>query len=346
MSETESLKKTLPRQESPDPGVKVLEMGHCARSAWDLFVLFGADRMDEFKSLALKSKDKGLDSGYTMLIGASRIHGDKAAFEDIAVDYAVQFGMSPPAWFEGHTRQQQTGPSALEINVSNFSSDTIIETTVKMETPRPLILNLGHVHKVDAAGVDLFSESLNGRIAQGHKTKIVNSEKMTSDLVDKLVIISGKPHPVLWDFCFQIFRLTNAKTKFDQACTEYGKLGGHAPSWKNLAEPEEELKEVKSTTHFIAGKKLSEISVNAAKSFLATDAGARARESGHGVIDMSMTVSGSLTDAIGVMSFIQCFREQKVKVSLVNVNEIFVLMFASLAIQNMVESVSAPGLVN
>lgn len=321
-------------------------MGHCSRSTWDLFILFGSNRMDELKTLALKNKEKGLDSGYNVLIGLSRIEGSKSDFEDIAVDYAVQFGQSPPSWLEEHTTKKVTNAPSLEVSISNFSADTIIETTVKMESPRLLVLNMANVQKVDASGVDLFNEALNARIDRGEKTKVINSEALVDKLIDRLKAVPGQPPLDLWNFCLTVFKLTNAKEKFDSAIIQFKNVGGTEIEWKNLADPEEVVEVMKKSPNLMSNTKISTMTVDWVKNYLATPVGAEARSKGEIIIDMSGTQSGSLTDLIGILPAIQYIKDQKLKVLMINVNEIFYAMFNALAINQIVESITLPGMNN
>lgn len=343
MTDQSTSTKKPPRHESLDSNVKVTEMGTCSRSAWDCFILFGAGRQDEFRALAKKVKEKGLDSGYTMLIGLARLDGDKTAFEEIAVDYAVQFGQSPPSWHEAHTKKKNPNEGAIETHVESFSIDNIVEVTVKMEIHRPLILNLSKVLKVDAAGIELFNEALAGRQARGVKTRMYNGDRLVEELISKLSLVQGKPHKSLWEFCFAYLRMNGNQKLFTSAMAQYVSIGGEQTPWQDLSEPAEEEETRAGTDQIHGPERLSGFNSTLADVFLKSAAGLKARESGRVTIDMERTSMGSLIDAIAMPAFIKVLTDAKLKVSLVNVNEIFVAMFEALAIDQVVDSVSVPG---
>lgn len=339
MSNNDTIKGAAPSQEAP---ISVVELGTCSKTAWEAFVLFGAGRMDELKTISRKAKESGSATGYSFLLGLARIEGEQGVFEDTAVDFAVQFGQSPPAWFDGHTRKKDPNAGQIELVIESFSIDTIIEVTVKMESPRPLKIDLSRVSKVDAQGMDLFSEALSGRISRCEKTKIVNGDKLVESLIEKLSSVGGKPPKALWSFCFDYFRLNGMKARHDQAAVTYIGLGGTKPEWVDLSEPEADDKTATAFDGWQAGERIRSLSLTAAKTFLATPKGAEAKAAGMLQIDFSLTSAGSLTDAMEFMDVIRFFDQQKIRLSLVNVNEIFLAMFNALGLANMVDSISTP----
>lgn len=340
-----ALKKHLPSQEVLDPTVKVIELGETTRSAWEAFIFFGAGRVDEFKELARKAKENGFDSGYAMLLGQARIEGDKEAFEDLAVEYAVQYGQSPPAWYESHTRQLNPTRAAFEFQIESLSEDTILEVTVKLESPWPLILDLKKVQRADASGIEMFNESLGLRTARGGQTTLTNGEKLVSRIAEKVNTSPVKGSSSLWEFCFTYWKFNGLQDAFAQAAEAFVRLGGQAPVWEDLSEDKGTSADGKVVQGYKAPEYLSGMTAEAAKLFLETPQGSRALSSATLSIDMASTRHASLSDATTVMNCFKVFTDQKIKVSLTNVNEILAAMLRSLAIDRAVESVAAPGLV-
>lgn len=344
MTEQATVTKAPPQHESIEPSVRVTTMGSCSRSAWECFILFGAGRIDEFRTMAKKAKERNLHSGYTMLLGIARIDGDKSAFEDVAVDYAMQFGQSPPSWHEAHSRTNRTTESVIEVAVASFSSDTIIETVVKMDMPRPIRLDLSQVKQVDNAGMDLFNEALASRIARGLKTRIVNGDRFVDDLELRLGASTAKLAKASWEFCFSYYRINGLRQHFERAAKKYASLGGEPPQWQDLSEPAQDPQASQAAGNgFMAPARLVGLDAAAARALLASEAGARARREGTLVVDMVNTTSGSIFNAMDAAEFFSQLRQAGVRVQLLNVNEIFVAMFEALSIDHLVESICVPG---
>lgn len=322
-----------------DSSIRVKKLGQCHQVTWAAFHLFGAKMSTELKDYLLKAKEKDSISAYKFLIGLSRLDGDKKIFEDIAVEYAVQFGESPPSWYEGHTpKRAAIGP--LEVIVESFSVDTIIEVTVKMENPRPLVLHLSTVKKIDLAGIDLFNESLYSRIQRGEKTSLINGENLIADLFGKLKSMQGKTPPKsLWDFCFNYLKLNGLKDEFEKASRDYTKLGGELVHWKNLAEPLQTEKR-KAFDGYVGDEELLTLTEKSATDFLATELGRKCAMTKTINVDFSRVRKGTLISAMNTNHFVKVFKQHGYSVNFVNVNEIFHEMFIAIGLD--VNSIAVP----
>lgn len=343
MISTEVAKAKNQTCESSDPSVKLLGLGACTKSMWELLVLFGENKINDFRSASEKAKIKGGDEGYIMLLGLARIEGKQAAFEDIAVDYAVQFGQSPPSWFEGHTEHKGGMNEFTELKIESFAVDYIIETTVKMENPRPLRMDISMVTKLDASGIDLFNESLAERLLRGDKTKLVNGSKIIDGLMAKLRAREGKPIVALWSFCFSYFRLNNLEHQFDAAAQAFVEFGGEMPVWCNLADKEDQDAGNVQFDGLTAPASLAEMDVNLASGFLVSARGIKAIDDKRVTICMAGLVRGSIYHAIGFIDFLKIFKSRGIAVLLINVNEVFNAIFRAVLIDQLVDEISIAG---
>lgn len=328
-----------------DLNVHVRKLGHCTRSTWDSFVLFGTGRLDELKSAAKKSKEKDIPEAFDFLFGIARIEGDQKFFEEMALDYTTQMGLSPPSWFDGHNKKKEVVDNGITFSVESFMVDTIIEATIKLENPRDLTIDLGNVGRIDASGIEIFFESLKSRLERKEKTKMVNGDKVVKGLYDRLKSVKGKPSEFLWGFCFTYCKLNGFKEMFDTLAMNYMQLGGENPEWVDLSEGESLGEKMVRYGDLTAPENIGEINEAFAKKFLESKESIDVKALGMITVDLSKTKSGSLTDAMNIAGFINVMKEQSILVSFVNVNEIVAAMLNTLAITNLLESMSLPGTI-
>lgn len=337
--------KIVPVNCGIDSAVKVEKLGRCTRSSWEAYSLFGSGKYDELKSFAKKQIEKNSqnEESFTILIGIARIEGDQKNFEEIAIDYAMQFGRSPPAWFSGHDKKEEVVDNSITFAVDSFSTDTIIEIVIKLENPRDLTIDLGTVTRIDAAGIEIFQDALKSRLDRGEKTRMIRGDGLIKQFAAKLIPMKGKPIANLWEFCFSYYRINGKKELFDELAGEYAKLSGEFPKWKDLSERKVELVDARSYGDLKTPKNLHEVNEQLAIKFLSSNEGKEACASKMITIDMADTTSGSLQDAMEMSAFIQTLKKTGSHINMVNINEIVAEMLETLGLTSFVDGINFPG---
>lgn len=330
--------------ESVDPLIPIINLGTADRTTWDCLALFGSEQVEQFRSAIETAKLKNLEVGFILAVGQARLDGNKEAFEDIAVDYSAVSGNSPPDWLDVHAVVKKVKVDQTILMVTDLTADNIIETTIKMENPRPLVLDLAQTMKSDAMGIELFTESLNSRLESHQPTRMLNGEKLVNNFLSKIKDDPAKQNNAVWSFVFSYYRLNGSKDLFDAASGFYKTVGGESPKWCDLSEHEAQEKKVKHKQKgFLVGESLNSMNASFARSLIKTPEVITAiQEKKSFVFDMIRMRKGSLLDIKEVVEFLHIFQHEKIPVSFVNVNEILIEMFKVMGIDRAVQSLLPP----
>lgn len=329
----------LSQPDAGDPSIRVAEFGAIDRLLWDANILFSQGRIEEVRMMAKTAQEKGQTSGYDLSISLLRMDGDKEAFEDMAVEYAVQTGNSPPVWLNAHDKQEQArvAPKRVELKVTSLLMENIIETTIKMETPWPLTLDFSQVTKMDESGVDIFQESLSARISRQESTKIENIDKILNNVIAKIKLAAYEGHEGLWTFSFNCLRLLGNRSLFDELCGDFvEKTGEDLPLWSDLRDPDDINPEISETsTHpvlvgFDVGDSLSEVNLNLLKRLVTNSAFNTSRKSNTPfILNFSSIRRWTIVDMAGVLMLLRQAAKDGIRFEFVNLNEmLFALMKA------------------
>lgn len=331
--------------ESLDPQIKVISLGASTRTLWDCLTHFGDGRSDNFRAEIDSAKAKNLEEGFMLAIGLARLDGNKEAFEDVAVEYATTFGNSPPDWIEAHTVIKKAKALHTVIDVGNVTESSVMEATIKMESPRAQWLDLTNTVKSDSIGLELFNEALQSRLDNESKTRLINGDRLVKHFLEKVKLFPSSQNPAVWVFIFNYCRMNNLKDLFDQASAAYASVGGDLPKWQDLSDHEDQSKEAAyEPLGLLVGESLSTINADYAKSVLKTPQGIEsARDKKPLKFDMVNTKTGSLLDTAAVVSFSHVMQAENISVCVFNVNEIFIEMFKVMGIDAVVHTMLPPG---
>lgn len=319
-----------------DPSIRVMELGQVDRVMWEANILYAMGRIEEIRTTAKMLQEKGLDVGYELSIALLRLDGNKAAFEDMAVDYAVQTGSSPPVWLDAHDKLGKAAatPKRVLLSIQSLMAESITETTIKMESPWPLTLDFAEVTKLDSVGLDIFQESLAGRIARSESTLLLNSEKMLASISRKIINADYQGNAGLWTFCFNAHRITGNRSAFDDLIGDFvEKTGEDMPVWKDLRDPEEVMKSKENAQKpvimgFNLGDSLSKVNKNLLKTVYDSKQFKDAMKMGKNLcLDFSEVNQWTITDMGGVLGLIEQAKKDNVKLDLINLNEMLFCLF-------------------
>jgi ABC-type transporter Mla MlaB component len=318
-----------------ETNIRVTEFGHIDRMMWEANILYAMGRNEEVKSMAAAAKDKGSDAGYQLSLAMLRMAGDKDAFEDLAVEYAVQTGNSPPVWLDVHEAPKavNSAPKRIGVKVASLLMENIIETTIKMESPWPLELDFSEVTKMDAAGLDIFQESLAARISREENTKLIGIEKILKNVSDKIKSAPVDGNQGLWTFCLNANRLLGAKAAFEELANEFAqKSGDDIPVWKDLRDEEEINPPSEAPAPVAVGHKIGDSLSAVEPSLLRTLSTLKSFKEAKDnrtafALDFSRIRRWTITDVASVIVFLQQGTKEGVSFELLNINE---MLFALL----------------
>lgn len=335
--------KMLPSADSPH--ILVGKLGISDQLYWDAAVMLGLGRMDELRSYIKEIHGHGSESSYSLGIGMSRLDGDKVTFDDLAVEFAVNLGVNPPNWMEQHSKAVKTEIDMNAIVVSSLVHDTIVDTTIKMESPWPIRLDLSKVADFSSIGLELFNESMNSRLDRKLKTIVTGGDDIFAKIHEFAKANSLQISKSAWMYMLSFLKLTNKSEIFSQVALEYMNAGGQQVTFENLAHKVEEKSEVKLQPRGIPlGDKLASLNQDLAQRIIKT-AGFE-KHIGTGlpiVIDLTLTKVASLIDINCLIAFFNEFSGAEVKFHFANVNEIILGILRAIGVNEDLVRLSAAG---
>jgi anti-anti-sigma regulatory factor len=323
------------------PGIKAAELGQSDKTSWEGLILYGQNRMEEFRELIKASQERPTEGSFNLGIGLARLDGDEMVFEDMAVAYAVANGKSPPVWSHLQPKPEKQAETWHNLKVKSIHSDEVLEATIKMESPISLIIDLGQVTDLDMTGIELFNESLTGRIEGGSKTRFVNHERFVNSYFEKIRDSSASES--VWDFLFNILKIAGNRTEFDRIAEVFREKSGKVRVWEDLSDPREREQDEIVQNVIRIGERLSELNAEFAKEiFKRAD---RPPKGSMMTVDFLNTVSCSLLDIWAVHGFLKAMNAEKIDLHFINVNEIICAALNAFGVEKFAK-ISPPGAIS
>lgn len=320
---------------SENPSILVSVLGECDQLQWDSALLLGDEKMDDLRELVRSSHANGTESSYQLGLGLARLDGNKQLFEDLAVEYAVNLGVNPPTWIEQHGAP--VGAAAQEdlVDVSSLSFESIIETTIKLESPWPVAISFAKATGGDEAGIELFNESLTSRIQRSLPTRIRQGGDFIDSLLDELrggAVTSSSPR---WNFAFTYLRFMGDAETYDALAAGLSKNGGEAPPYESIGDQASSAPEKKSNDEgrFPSGERLSSLNLEFAQRILNSP---RVQEKGAKqaviVVDCAKLRTGAISDMFHLSAFVNHLQKTGCELRLENVNEVVCVIMRALGV--------------
>lgn len=138
---------------------------------------------------------------WLLLLQLYQLQGKQMEFEDLAVDYAVQFEVSPPSWETPDQVAQSIAPVApgesgeeyppnaypMRGVIHGGSAASFAEFQAFAATRNEVELDLARVPRIEFASVNLFMESLMNLMQAGKHVRIVGGNEM----INVILIVMG-----------------------------------------------------------------------------------------------------------------------------------------------------------
>lgn len=137
---------------------------------------------------------------WLLLLQLYQLQGKQAEFEDLAVDYAVRFEVSPPSWESPDKVAQSIASITVEPDVNEHpgrflmrgvinggSTASFAEFRAFAATRKEIELDLANVPRVEFASINLFMEAVMGPLQAGKRVRIIGGNEM----VNVILIVMG-----------------------------------------------------------------------------------------------------------------------------------------------------------
>jgi anti-anti-sigma regulatory factor len=161
-----------------------------ARKAKGLFQVSGAAQLAETLKGRLNS-DRGIEAWWLLLLALYQLLGRQAEFEDLAVDYAVHFEVSPPSWESVQAAQEVTPPTAdadggnafrLKGVISEASRNQIAALLQYAQAKQDVVVDCAAVTRVDYAYVGSLISHLMQLLGAGKTITLQGQNALVNEL--------------------------------------------------------------------------------------------------------------------------------------------------------------------
>ncbi len=169
----------------------------------------------------------GSQQAWLMLFDVFLNTGQKEAFENMSLDYAARFELSPPSWRE-NTRQ--TNDPKAAVTGSNVLFGAVVDANLGKQfeqmkraaaIKKPAVLEFVSVQKIDSAGAAALLHAIETFKAGRHELVIANAAKMFE--AAKLNTETGRrdENQACWMLALEMLRAQGLKQEFDDMSIDY-----------------------------------------------------------------------------------------------------------------------------
>ena len=173
-------------------------------------------------------RDRGNET-WLMLLELYQSLGKRNEFEALAIDYAVTFETSAPAWSDDQTRKpaaRKTAPPARAAIVFKGALDARIvpqlEELKKLAQRNPVLhLEFGEVTSVDKAGADLILRVFAAFQKSNHEVAISGAGQLAQRLQAAIEVGRRDASNAIWMLLLEIYRILGRQAAFEETSIDY-----------------------------------------------------------------------------------------------------------------------------
>jgi ABC-type transporter Mla MlaB component len=172
--------------------------------------------------------DRSPDTWF-MLLELYQSLGKRAEFENCAIEYAVQFETSAPAWSDAQTRKPVPKPAAGAQRASIVFKGSLdvrivpqLEQLKKLAQRNPALhLAFEQVTSVDAQGADLILRVFAAFQKSNHEVVISGASQLADRLRDAVEVGRRDASNAVWMLLLEIYRILARQAAFEETSIDY-----------------------------------------------------------------------------------------------------------------------------
>jgi len=179
---------------------------------------------------------------WLMLFDLYQHLGRKADFEALAVQFALKFERSAPAWREVERRDDPAlatggiGYCALSGTLSEASAAALEKLRGAAERLRSIRIDCSKLEGLDGPGCGLLRQTLLFIRRAGKEIVFTGEERLTRLLEELCQPGRRETDEAVWDLLLEIYRMLDLKEKFEEAAVNYAiTFEVSPPSWESTA---------------------------------------------------------------------------------------------------------------
>lgn len=233
------LKVAIPTLTFPvaDPSdVEVNEVVHDAELDEAVIAFANGDYEHCERSLADLTREGGPRHTHAdtwlVLFDLYRATGQQAKFENLANDYAQQFGLSSPQWFSlpklvAEAVQQERAPRGNSTTVAwscpeYLDVDGVLQMRSRCENlPLPWVLDFQNLRQIDPEACARLREVFRAWAPQALDLRWLAGDHFFQVLKDQAPVGARDADPVYWMVRLEALRLANRPDQFDEVAIDY-----------------------------------------------------------------------------------------------------------------------------
>ncbi|MCS6944941.1 MAG: STAS domain-containing protein [Sutterellaceae bacterium] len=198
-------------------------------------ILFANGQMAEAEQVlraGIAADDLGhaTQNAWLMLFELLNQRGDRAAFEQLAAQYAVRFQTSAPAWID-YSCEPARAPAApavgappgvrLPVNVDATVVKTLEQLKTLAASHAALTLDASAVRRVDLVGAELLLRVVTAFKRASHELTIAGAQQLLNPL--RALIEPGRrdASDAAWMLLLELLRLLGRQAEFEETAIQY-----------------------------------------------------------------------------------------------------------------------------
>ena len=232
------LKKEIPTLSFrvADPQVEVSEVVHDAELDEAVIAFANADYEHCERSLIDLTRQGGARHEHAetwlVLFDLYRATGQQGKFENLANDYAQQFGLSSPQWFSlpklvAEAVQAERAPRGRASSVSWTTPEYLdVEAVTQMRTrcenlPMPWVIDWAPLRQIDMEACAKLRDLFRAWAQQALDLRWLSGDHFFQVLREQAPVGSRDADPILWMLRLEALRLANRPDQFDEVAIDY-----------------------------------------------------------------------------------------------------------------------------
>jgi ABC-type transporter Mla MlaB component len=166
---------------------------------------------------------------WLMLLELYQSLGKRTEFENLAIDFAVRFETSAPAWSDAQTRKpaaRVAPPMSRAAIVFKGALDVRIVPQLeqlKKLAQRSAVLHLefDQVTSVDVQGADLILRVFAAFQKSNHEVQISGANQLAERLRDAIEVGRRDASNAVWMLLLEVYRILNRQAAFEETSIDY-----------------------------------------------------------------------------------------------------------------------------
>jgi ABC-type transporter Mla MlaB component len=165
-----------------------------------------------------------------MLFDLYQITGQRASFENLSIQYASKFEMSPPTWMACDAPQAQAAAAPRSGSTPGVSFSGKLDAGIVKQLERlknmaemsnVLRLEFARVNAVDAIGCGLLLSVLKKLQKSGHNLILVGAAELAEKIRAILMVGRRDETEAPWLLLLELLRLLNRESEFEENSIDY-----------------------------------------------------------------------------------------------------------------------------